>query len=318
MANNSINLASLTQYVDQLSSDLIKESVIKGKTIDLINTQVGIKFSEALNIMTSDLKVAAGGCGTISPTGSVSLAQRNIQVCPIKVEEQICLNELEQYWLGQSMKAGSYNEDAPDVFNRTYVADKVDKIQDLIERYIWQGDTSNNYSNGLSLCTGFLSILQYTSATSSVVSSGSTFSGALTSTTAIAVVDSIIGSIPSAIIQKDNIKIFMSYANFFTYTRAWRDRSGGAGAFHYSVDEAKGFKFMVPGTNVEVIATSGLVNRTQIVCTTTDNLYFGTDLVSDKDTFMTWYEKKEDVVYFRAKFKIGAQIAYPQYVVLYV
>lgn len=318
MANNSIDLSGLTKFVDQLSTELVRESVLRGKTIDLINTQVGIKYAEALNIMSSTLTAQAGGCGTISPTGSATLSQRNIQVCPIKVEEQICLNELEQYWTGMSMKKGSYGETAPDVFNKAYTADKVDKIQRLIEDYIWQGETSNNFSNGLTLCNGFLHITDYTAATSSVVSSGSTYSGALTAANAISVVDSIVSAMPEAIMGRDDLKIFMSYANFRTYVRAWRDRAGGAGAFHIEAKEGNDFTFMVPGTNVQVVATAGLVNRTHIIGTPASNLYFGTDLQNDAENFMVWFERKDDIVYFRSKFKIGVQISYPQYVVRYV
>ena len=34
-----------------------------------------------------------------------------LPVCPIKVEEAICENDLEQYWLGMFMQAGSYTEE---------------------------------------------------------------------------------------------------------------------------------------------------------------------------------------------------------------
>jgi len=313
----TIDVSGLTKYVDQLSASLVRESVLKGKTVGLINTQVGIKYAEALNIMTSTLNVQAGGCGTISPSGSVALSQRNITVCPIKVEESICLNDLEQYWTGMSMKSGSYGETVPEVINTGYAADKVDKIQRKIEDYIWQGDTSNNYSNGLTLCGGFLSILEYTAATSSVVSSGSTYSGALTAANAISVIDSMVSAIPDAILGNDDLAIFMSYANFRTYINAWRDRASGAGAFHTDATNPRNWEFVHPGTNVTVYAVAGLINRTHIILTNRSNLFFGTDLTNDFENFMVWFERKDDIVYFRSKFKIGTQIAYPQYVVKY-
>jgi hypothetical protein len=41
----------------------------------------------------------------------------------------------------------------------------------------------------------------------------------------------------------------------------------------------------------------------------------GTDLLNDYESFQIFYFEAEDEVRFRSKFKIGAQIAFPQFIV---
>ena len=167
----TLNLSNLTKYTDQLSGILLKESVLVGTTFDYISIQTGVKYADSINILTNSLTAAAGGCGTISPAGSTTLSQRSISVSPIKVEESVCVDEFEQYWIGMLAKEGSYNEMAPEVFNQLYLANKVEKIGQLVEDMFWKASPSSRAlipgsgSGNLALSTGILDVLLYTSAT---------------------------------------------------------------------------------------------------------------------------------------------------------
>lgn len=311
----TINLASLTKYTDQLSQELVRESVLMGNTLESgVSVITGVKYKDALNILSGALTLQAGGCGAISPTGSAALSQRDVEVCPIKVEESVCLNEFEQYWIGQLMRDGSYNESTPNAFNEIFTADRIAKIQQKIEDIFWLGSTSNHYSNSLTFCNGIMEILEYTSATNSVID-GSTYSGALTISNAITVVDDMVSAIPTDIIAADDLVLYMSYANFRTYIKALR-----ANNYYHIADgqvAQSNFEVTHPGTNVLVKAVKGLVGSNKMVLTTASNLVFATDLTNDFEAFQFWYEKKDDIVYFRSKWKQGAQVYFPQYVVLY-
>jgi hypothetical protein len=312
----SINLASLTKYTDQLSQSLVRESVLMGNTLESgISIITGVKYKDALNILSGALTLQAGGCGSISATGSAALSQRDVEVCPIKVEESICLNDFEQYWMGKLMKDGSYNESAPNAFNEIFTADRIAKIQQKIEDLFWLGSTANHYSNGLTYCNGLMEILEYTSATNSVVNGAGTYSGALTVANAINVVDGMIDVIPTDIIAAEDLVLYMSYANFKTYIKALRANN----YFHIADGQVAQSNFEVnhPGTNVLVKAVKGLVGSNKMILTSASNIVFATDLTNDFESFQFWYEKKDDIVYFRSKWKQGAQVYFPQYVVKY-
>lgn len=317
----TLNLNSLTKYTDQLSGILLKEAVLVGNTFDFISIQTGVKYADSINLLTNTLTAVAGGCGAISPTGSTTLTQRDITVCPIKVEESICVDDFEQYWIGQLAREGSYNEFAPELFNQVYLANKVEKIGQLVEDLFWKGDPGGNYGSGnLTLCDGILEILENTAATNSVVV-GTTASGALVTTTtspnyALTVVDQMISNIPSDILDDQNLCLFMSHANFRILMNALRN------ANYFVAYDGQQHTWVLDNytnTNVRIVATRGLNGRNEMVLTPGWNLYFGTDSFGEArngDGFQFWYDIRDNITYFRAKFKLGAQVAFPQYVVI--
>lgn len=323
---SSLNLSGLTKYTDQLSQALVRESVLGGETMKYITVIPNIKYADALNKLTTTFNAVAGGCGIISPTGSVAIQQNTLTVCPIKVEESICENDLEQYWLGMFMQAGSYIEEiSPREFAQVYTADKQAKLQAYMDDLFWKASTTaNRYSTdaNLALCTGILDILEYTSASASIVSGNGTFSTNTTMTVAnaINIVDTMINAMNSSasqILTENDLTVFLSYADFNTLVQALRN----ANYFHYNVgqegDGRARWTFMYPGQPVRIVAVRGLNGTNKRLLTNAKNLAFGTDLESDYSKFRIWYEDLYDTVYFRAKFKVGAQAYYYQNVVLF-
>jgi len=312
----TLNLGNLTKYTDQLSGILLKEAVLVGNTFDYISIQSGIKFADSINILSNTLTAVAGACGTISPTGSTTLTQRNITVCPIMVAESICVEEFEQYWIGQLAKEGSYNEFAPEAFNQLYLANKVEKVGQLVEDLFWKGDPGGNYGSGnLLLCDGILEILENTSATSSVIST--TYSGAFTTANALDIVDSMVSLIPNDILDANDLTLFISHANFRVLMNALRNNN-----YFFGYDGVTGHSWVLDNytnTNVRIVATRGLNGRNEAVLTLGSNLFFGTDSFGEArngDGFQFWYDIRDNITYFRAKLKVGAQVAFPQYVVI--
>lgn len=318
----TVDLSSLTKYTDELSQSLVRESVLKGKTAQMISLVQGVKYKESLNLLSSTLNAKAGGCGAFSATGSVALTQRDIEVCDLKVEESYCLNDFEQYWIGQFMKDGSYNESAPANFNEIYVADKVAKLQALVEDYFWKGSTTGTYSSTFTLCNGVLHAID----ASGAAVTGSTFSGTPTTANILTIVDDMVSNIPSAVLEDDKLTLFMSYREFNTYTRALRATYGldATGVFLNtgSYNQAGSYMAIHPGTNVLIVATRGLnslsgPNAATMILTPAWNLVMGTDLLNDTEKFQVWYDMVDDDVKFRAKWKLGAQVYFPAYVVKY-
>jgi len=312
----TLNLGSLTKYTDQLSGILLKEAVLVGNTFDFISVQTGIKYADSINILNNTLIAAAGGCGAISPTGSTTLTQRDITVCPVKVEESICVDEFEQYWVGQLAKEGSYNEFAPEAFNQLYLANKVEKVGQFVEDIFWKGSLSSTYGGGnLALCNGMLHILENTSATNSVIST--TYSGAFTTANALDIVDAMIANIPNDVLDANDLTLFVSHANFRVLMNALRNNN-----YFFGYDGVQGHTWVLENytnTNVRVVATRGLNGRNEAVLTPASNLFFGTDSFGEArngDGFQFWYDIRDNITYFRAKLKVGAQVAFPQYVVI--
>ena len=124
----------------------------------------------------------------------------------------------------------------------------------------------------------------------------------------------MISEIPSAVLDAEDQILFMGYDAYRTYSKALRD----ANLFNYTGAENQGedFSQMVPGTNVKVMAVRGLNGQNYAMCTPSSNLYLGTDLVSDMEDFKIFYSEDNDEVRMRAKFKLGFNYAFSDFVVL--
>jgi hypothetical protein len=298
----SLNVSALSTWTDEHKLDLIAKSVLKGRTIDLINLQPGIKHSATINTLSSSPVFQAGACGW-NASGTTVLDQRTITVCDIKLNESICLNTLEDYYTSKMMKAGSYNEEIP--FEQLFADEKAAQVSSMVDSVVWQGDTAGSGNNAL--CDGFLKTMSADSSTVKVT--GLT----LTAGNIVDEVDSMVAAIPADIIDADDNVIFMGYDAYRVYAKALRD----ANLFHYDGAEDQGQEFtqMVPGTNVRVIAVKGLNGRTNLVASSLSNLYAGTDLKDEMEKFAIFYSADNDEVRVNIKFKIGVNYAFSEFVV---
>jgi len=303
----SLNVSGLSVYTDENKMELIRKSVLEGRTMEYVTIQPDIKSSATINIIDSTLVGQAGSCGW-NEDGSTVLSQRALSVFPIKVNEAICLDTLEKYYTQKMMNPGSYNEEIP--FEQLYSEDKSAKIASMLELIIWSGDTDE--SGNLALADGFLKVID---AEGSVIDGNVGSETSITAANVIDIVDGMVDSVPADIINADDLVLFVGYDTYRTYAKALRD----ANLFAYSGAENQGQEFsqMVPGTNVKLVAVKGMNGTSRLVLSRTANMYVGVDMLNDAEDFSIFYSKDNDEVRFLAKFKIGTQLAFPEFVVEY-
>jgi len=306
----ALDLTSMTKYTDEMSGALIKEAILTGRTVDMVTVQGGVKHSATVNRLSSALALQAGACGW-SASGTTTLDQRTIAVDAIKVNEAICLNDLEEYYTSVMMNPGSYNEDIP--FEQIFAENKRDAIKAVIEDLIWKGNKVTGTGN-LAFANGFVKLFDDAQTAGDLTRVG-TYTVATFKDDIIDKVDEAIAKLPDNVLDLDDIAVMMSYADYRTYAKAVRD----ANLFHYSGAEGQGGDFMQihPGTNVKVIATKGLAGTNKFLVTPASNLVVGTDLLEDAEDFRIFYSQDNDEVRFLAKFKLGVQAAFIENVVWY-
>ena len=303
----ALDVSGLSVYTDENKLDLIKKSILEGRTLNYVTIQPDIKTSATINIIDSTLVGQAGGCG-FNADGTTTLSQRTLSVAPIKVNESICVETLESYYTQKMMNKGSYNEDLP--FEQIYAEDKAEKIADMIESIVWKGDTSG--AGNLALADGLLKVIDGVSAVDGNVD-GVTVATGITSGNIVDIVDGLVASVPADIIDADDLVIFMGYDKYRAYAKALRD----ANLFHYTGEENQGldFSMIVPSTNVKIVAVKGLNGTDRMIVSRIANLYVGVDMLNDAEDFRIFYSQDNDEVRFISKFKIGTQIAFPELVV---
>lgn len=301
----AFNVTDLSTWTDEHKLDLIRASILEGKTIKLISLQPGIKRSADINILSSSPNFVLGGSCGFTSSGDTVLSQESITVCDLKYNESLCVETLEDYYTSKMMKAGNKGAEVLPV-EQIFSEEIAEKISEFVDKLAWQGNTGSG-AGELSLCDGFLKKIDDNSSTVITGSSRTDFTG---STTIIASVDAVISAFyadSDAVndVDADDLTFWIGYDLFRTYSTALRD----ANLFHYD-GKPTNQELIIPGTNIKMVAVRGLNGQDTGVLTRASNLYMGTDLQSDMEDFSIFYSRDNDEVRVIAKFKIGFAIAF--------
>lgn len=305
----ALNFNNLQAYTDDHKMPLIKKSILGGRTLQYINVQPDIKSAAQINLIDSDLNIQSGACGW-NAQGTTNLSQRKLEVVPLKINEAICLDDLEKYYTQVLMRPGSYNEEIP--FEEIFAAEKAGKVNKAIDEMIWKGDTSGSTSTYLDEVDGFIKLAQTEVAL--VIDGNPTGMTNIDATNVIAAVEGVEALLPADILTSEDKVIFVGYDVYRVYAQALR----AANLFHYDGNEnATQYEMFIPGTDVKLIAVAGLNGTKAIFGGRMANFYFGTDLLNDAEDFDIFYDRNDDEVRFRAKWKMGVQFAVPEHIVYF-
>jgi hypothetical protein len=298
----SLNVAGLTAYTDENAMDLIRASLFESKTIVMIQVQPCIKSAATINILSSTPTWESVACGWTAACSTI-LTQKTITVSDIKKNEAICLNTLEAYYTQKMMNPGSYNESIP--FEQMYAEELAGQTAKMLEVLAWQGNTAG--AGNLVFADGLIKLIDADGA----VVTGTAL--AMDASNIVNAVDEMVAAIPADVVASDNLVLFMGYAEYRIYAAALRD----ANLYHYDGSENQGGQFeqFVPGTNVKVVGVGGLNGLARMFLAETSNLFVGTDLLNDAESFKIFYSEDNDEVRVIQKMKIGFNFAFPERIV---
>jgi hypothetical protein len=311
----AFSVGTLAAYTEQNESLLVASSVLGSKTASLIkdrgNVMVGVKSAETINIMDTDAIFQDGSSCGFNASGTTSFTQRTVTVGKIKVNEALCLKDLEAKYLQKALPAGSMYDSM--VYSEEYSNRKAEKIANQLENTLWRGDTTSVDVN-LNKFNGITTLI--TAAGASVVNANSValhgvVETAITDANVVSIFDDIYKAIPAQVVDKDDIAIFCGMDTFRTYTVKLKSSN----LYHYQYDGKANAEFYLPGTNVKVIAVQGLNGSGKIVAARISNFFIGTDLLNEEEKFEIFYAKEADQVRFVAEFKMGINFAFPDEIV---
>ena len=311
----SFTVSSLTNYTKENEAQLVSSSVLGAKTAALIksagNIMVGVKSAETINIMETDAFFQAGGTCGWNASGTTTFTQRTVTVGKIKVQEALCPKALEAKYLQKALPTGSQYDSIP--FEQDYSERKAKTIASQLETAIWTGDTASANGN-LNKFDGFVKLIGAAAGVVDANVSGFISGAPLTSITAANVVslfDGVYKAIPAKVVAADDMVIVCGQDTFRTYTIALKN----ANMFQYSIDVKADSEFILPGTNIKVVALQGLNSTNDVYAMRLSNLFLGTDLLNEEEKFEIFFAKEADEVRFAAEFKMGVNVAFPDEIV---
>ena len=296
------DVATIGGYVDQVGGELLSKALIGGTTARYANVRLGIKGTQALNLLNSVAVFSGGTCGWDPSGNTTTFSQTNITTCPEKYNEALCYKDLYDTYQSMLMAPGQTSETVP--FEQQIADLKVKQIQQRIEQQLWQATTGSSCFNG------FKTLIS-TGTTGVANSSGVTFNSTAqygTSGNPITEIDKLINVLDDNAMSREDLVVFMSYANFRLYIQALT-RANFFQNYIGSSDITGMMEATQPNTNVKVVPTIGLNGSNQVVIGPREYLVVGFDLLSDHEKLVIWYSKDFDELRLRANYNYGATIA---------
>lgn len=287
---------ALPDYVEQNRLPLLAAAVLKGKTVEVINRQSGIKGKAALNIVDITAPFQAGNTCGFNASGNDTFSQRVIETVMVKVEKEWCWKDLIGKWAEYEYRVVAGDKTL--AFEEFFLNEIAKEIAAQIEKIIWQGNTTP-------AITGLLGHLTAASI------SATQFTG----TDGYAKIMEAYMAIPEAVLDK--AAIFVSAARF----RGFVQGMVAANLYHYN-PEAPVDEVIIPGTNTRVIKVNGLNNSTYgtvsdvVVAADPMNLFYGYDVEDSAEALDVWYSKDNDSIRLRMTTNIGTQVAFPSEVIV--
>ena len=266
-----------------------------------------------MNLLSETLVVQTGTTCGWSSQGDVTFTVAPVTVAALKVNQSLCLQQLNTLWLGQYLNAGSYNENAP--FEQAIIDLQTKQIKRYNEDLLW---------NASSASTSFSGFKQIFASANFVSNGGVKLTGqtALCSVTGTSTqqqaynvltqIDNIIQNINRNVYDRDDIVIYMSQTQFKCYLTAIRNVNN----FHFSEPTlGQVYEVFHPHTNYKVVGVPGLNGSDLIAAGPMQYMLVGTDLASDEDSFRAWFSQDFQEVRIMAAWKLGTQVAFQQFFV---
>ena len=297
----SYDVSAITGFTDQEGGMLLSKSIVGATTSQYGNVRLGIKGTQAINLLDSSLAVQDGDCGW-NASGTTTYTQVNSATCAKRVNESLCPATLYDTYQSKLLAPGQTEESVP--FQEMIADLKVKQIQSHIEEKLWGATIAGGD------CFDGFDALIVTGATGVANSAGTAFSGSAAYGTAgnpITEVDGLINALDDDAMAREDLVVFMSYANFRLYVQALTKEN----FFKDYIQSAEITGNMVathPNSNVLVVPTKGLNGSGKVVIGPREYFVIGADLMSDSEQFDIWWSRDNDEIRFRANFNYGAAI----------
>jgi hypothetical protein len=297
---------SSSSYAGELALPYIHAALLTGDTIAnrYVTVKENVKFKAVLKKLSSANLVQAAGCDFSTGSSALTLAEATLQVTDLMTNIQVCKDQFAQDWEAMQTGRGFINDVIPANFADFLLTYLAAKISEQIEFNLWVGNFSGSVG-GASGYTSFNGLLKQISDAKSGTPDYN-IAAALTAGNIMTAIDATVAVIPASIMGSPNTKCYMSRKTFQLYLQACM--AAGTGGPLQPADNA--ISKQVYG--YEIYVCPGFSNDC-LLFAQPDNLFVGTDLVSDQnevkvvDMSLT---DASDNVRMAMRYRFGTQVGF--------
>ena len=290
----AINVSALPEYIQENRDELFVKAIASTKTLDYIESMLGVKGKAALNYLNSTVVLADGeNCGW-NPQGDDTFTQKTVETKLVAVNKEFCAKQMRSKWMSYDLSLAAGRENLP--FEQKIAESNVAAIKKAVEKLIWQGDT------GLSI-DGLLKQIKAEGSTIKVNGG----------TTIIEKIGKVIAAIPAGALEK-GVNVFMSYTDFRSYVEA----KNAECCANMPIIDANVDELVYAGdSRIKLVPVAGLEGTNKIVAAPYDALVYATDVEDSEGIFKMWFDEKEDKFLFKVLFTAGTAVKFADEVVLW-
>lgn len=301
----AFNVAGLSNYSNQESTDLLLQKVTGIKTATYAQKIGNVKSSFALHrLLTTPILQDGTACG-FTASGDVQFTDKTLTTYAIKYEDTLCMRTLEAKWTQKLLNSGQNYEDSD--IPAVIMSDLYDRIANALETYDWTGTTGANYYDGIATIIDTANL--FTQVNNTTYMTG----GALASVTESTIDEAKNGMIIAAVkrfpqwMAKSTVKWFVPMEWIAYYAQNLLDKN----YFHVKPEDITKGEINIPGTPWNIVGVNGLAGQTKSYMFDTEFLFLGFDASSDETSARLWYSQDNDNHRYSIRMRRGWQHAYP-------
>lgn len=298
----ALNVSTLTGYVEEKKTGLIRKAVIESRSAREMNLMTGIKGATALNLLNTTVVFGDGSVCGWNEAGTSEVTKRVLTPGYVKVNMSFCDKTLLNTWMNYDVRLAAGQKTLP--FEEDFINDVIAGVGAKLEKLIWTGNKSSSDAfDGLVKIIEAASAPKYTYTAEASVAS---------------IVSGVYGKLKSEVFEKGDVVMFMGADMYRKYIQELIANgnlvlNAGSGAVLDGI--AMPAQMLIPGTNVTVIPVTGLDGTGKVFASYRDNFVYGTDLTGDEEKFDFWYSQDNREFRLAIEFGAGVQVAFPDLIV---
>ena len=309
----AFTVSSLTNYVNEQSTELLTALHFEGKTASLAAPHPGIKSAEALQLLANTPFPQDGSTCSFNASGDTAFTQAILTVKSVKWQDILCLRTLESKWTQLLLRAGQdYTEsDIP----KMIISDVIELINQQLETGDWQGDTTVS-SQYLKHYDGLRKIIKAASGTITATAQA----GPVTTANVRTLFQNVIAAVPAQLKGNPKFKILCGH----DIASLYQQKIFIDNLYHAQASKDQ-MGMYAEGTVYEIIPVHGLdgfgaqgANDPFVFgCIPERNLHFGFDMLNEEEKAEMGMDQYNENAWYTFRLKRGWQIVYPSEIVKY-
>jgi len=264
-----------TTYAGEKAAGYVAAALLSANTIENggITVKPNVKFKEVLKRVSTDDLLADGSCD-FSATSTLTLDEKILEPETFQVNLQLCKEDFRSDWDAIEMGYSAFDE-LPASFADFLIGHVAAKVAGKMEQNIWKGVNAN---------AGEFDGFEVLLAADAELPAGqqiAAVAGGVDAGNVIAELGKVVDAIPTRLYGEEGLTLYVSSNVYRAYVRSLggfgANGLGAAGVNAQGNNQMFG-DLMFDG--IPLFMCNGMSDDTAI-CTTKDNLYFGTGLASD-------------------------------------